>query len=340
MEGAKRPKQRGTRRPKSPQRHVDCEGQSQRDSRPGSLDECHVKHVDRVLAELAAAQLGNVTHRQVRDAGLGNGAIQYWVSRGRLHPRFRGVYALGHVALPADSLQMAAVLACGPRAIVSHATAAHLWGLRPGTREPLEVTVVGRNVRHRPGIRVHRTEVLLKRDVRHRHNIPLTSPARTLLDIAPTLEDRELERVLHEAMALKLTTLSRLRATLNDYPRRRGSARLVELARQSPSSRTRSGGEEEMLRLLRRSRIHQPLVNAQVGEWNVDFYWPEHRLVVEVDGIDFHSSRVNIERDHRKDLEMRKLGIDVMRFVGRQVRREPEMLLVTIARELALRESS
>ncbi len=146
--------------------------------------------------------------------------------------------------------------------------------------------------------------------------------------------------LVHEALALNLLTLSRLRATLNDYPRRRGCAHLEELARQSNGALTRSGGEEALFGLIRRARLPQPLTNARVGHWSLDFYWPEHRLAVEIDGVDFHSSRVNIERDHRKDLEMRKLGIDVMRFVGRQVKREPELVLATIARELALREPS
>ncbi len=234
---------------------------------------------------------------------------------------------------------MAALLAYLPNALISHASAAHVWGIRP---DPgcAEVTIIGRHTRSRPGIRAHRVDSLASRDVRRHHNIPLTSPARTLIDVAPALDDRELELALHEAVALKLLSVSRLRAALDDYPRRRGSARLAELARQSTSTATRSGGEETLFGLIRRSRMPQPQTNARIGQWSVDFYWPEHRLVVEVDGIDFHSSRVNIERDHRKDLEMRKLGIDVMRFVGRQVRREPEMLLVTIARELALRESS
>ena len=289
--------------------------------------------------ERAERQLGNISRRQLRAAGLSQTAVDHWVRRGRLDLRHRGVYTLAGRALPLFSAEMAAVLAYGFNVVLSHASAAYVWGIRP---EPAcaEVSVIGRHTRNRPGIHVHRVDALAKRDIRRRHNIPLTSPARTLIDVAPSLGDRELELALHEALALNLLTLSRLRATLNDYPRRRGCAHLEELAWQSNGALTRSGGEEALFGLIRRARLPQPLTNARVGHWSLDFYWPEHRLAVEIDGVDFHSSRVNIERDHRKDLEMRKLGIDVMRFVGRQVKREPELVLATIARELALREPS
>lgn len=279
-----------------------------------------------------------ITRDQLVSAGVVPDVIDHWVRRGRLHPRHRGVYSLTPPPYPPFSAEMAAVLAVGANALLSHASAAFVWGIRPAPEGTVDVTVVGRQARHRAGIRIHRVSHLLARDVRRSHDIPITSPARALLDIAPTLDDRELELAVHEAFALKLLTATRLMASLKDYPCRRGSARLAELARQSRSSRTRSGGEEQLLRLIRRSRMPHPQVNAQLGGWNLDFYWPEHRLVVEVDGIDFHSSRVSVERDHRKDLELRRRGIDVLRFVGRQVRREPELLLVTIARELALRE--
>lgn len=291
------------------------------------------------MAQVAAGQLVNITREQLIAAGLAVGAIDHWVRRGRRYPRHRGVYALTPPPYPPFSAEMAAVLALGSNVLLSHSSAAFVWGIRPAPEDAVSVIALGRQARHRPGIRVHRVDSLASRDIRRHHNIPLTSPARTLIDIAPALDDRELELALHEAVALKLLTLSRLRAALDDYPRRRGSARLAELARQSTSTATRSGGEEELFQLIRRSRMPQPQTNARLGQWNLDFYWPRHRLAVEVDGIDFHSSRVNIERDHRKDLEMRKLGVDVMRFVGRQVSREPEMVLVTIARELALRES-
>jgi very-short-patch-repair endonuclease len=230
---------------------------------------------------------------------------------------------------------MAAVLACGPRALLSHASAAHLWGVRPpGPDQIVDVTVVGRQVRQRPGIRVHRVAELSRQDIRRRNGIPVTSPARTLVDVSSTLDERELEIAVHEALVSNLLTLGQLRAALDRYPRRRGCARLVEFARANPTSVTRSGGEEELHRLLRKSGLPQPHTNARIGSWTVDFYWPQFHLVVEVDGSDFHRTRWSVERDRRKDLDLRGRQLDVVRFAGRQVRRQPELVLVTIARAI------
>jgi very-short-patch-repair endonuclease len=335
MGGSRDPeRQRETRPPASREFHINGAPRRECESDGSSLGEFHL---DRRLVMQAERQLGNLSREQLRAAGLTQTAIDHWVRRGRLSLRHRGVYTLAGRALPAYSAEMGAVLAFGSATLLSHASAAYVWGILP---EPpcAEVTIIGRHTRSRPGIRVHRVDIFNKRDIRHRHGIPITSPPRTFLDIGPALDDRELERALHEALALKLLTMSRLRAALHDYPRRRGSARLAELARGSTTTTTRSDGEERLLRLIRCSRLPQPETNARVGHWSLDFYWPKHRLVVELDGIDFHSSRLSIERDHRKDLELRRLGIDVVRFVGRQVKHEPEAVLVTIARELALRE--
>ncbi len=129
-------------------------------------------------------------------------------------------------------------------------------------------------------------------------------------------------------------SLVQLRAALDRYPHRRGCARLVELSHPSPTTVTRSGGEEALFRLLRMSGLPPAHVNAKIDIWTVDFYWPEFRLVVEVDGSDFHRTRWSVERDHRKDLDLRRRGLDVLRFAGRQVRNQPEMVLVTIARAM------
>ncbi len=256
--------------------------------------------------------------------------------RGRLFPLHRGVYALGHTALPSFSGETAAVLACGDRAVLSHAAAARLWGFGDGSAADVDVTVVGSHVRPRPGIRVHRVKSLDACDARKVQGIPITAPARTLLDLAGQLNERGLELALHEAIATQRVTIRQVQLVLSRYPRRPGSAALTSLATGGqPLTATRSGGEETLHRLLRRSGLPPPEVNAKVGRWTVDFLWRREGLAVELDGVDFHSSRVRIERDHRKDLDLRKLHIDVMRFVGRQVTREPEMVLVTIAQALA-----
>jgi very-short-patch-repair endonuclease len=176
----------------------------------------------------------------------------------------------------------------------------------------------------------------MRADAGRRHDIPITSPARTVLDLASSLRDaRQLELALHEAIALRLVTVPQIRAVLDRYPRRRGNARLVELAR-SPHAGRRvpdSGGGERLLRHLRRSGLPEPLLDFPIGRWRADFYWPDAQLVVELDGLDFHGTRPRIERDHRKDPELRAAGTEVLRATGRQVSREIEFVLVTIARE-------
>ncbi len=249
-------------------------------------------HVDGVLARVAARQLGNLTRSQLVEAGVSVDAIDHWVRRGRLHSQFRGVYALGHVALPPFSREMAAVLACGDEALLSHASAAYVWGFRPPPADHVvDVTVTSGHVRRRPGIRVHLATALRTAHRTKKRGIPITSPARTLIDIAPELDARELELALHEMLATRLVSMTQVKAALEAYPRRRGTARLVGLvAHRGPTTLTHRGAEEKLFRLIRKSDLPRPLTNHRIGRFEADFYWPQHGLVVEVDGGDFHST--------------------------------------------------
>lgn len=335
---------RGGSRKRSPRRAVagernnDRGGGSLRSPRHSGRDE---GNVDRRAGKVASAQEGAIGHDQLLDVGLGRDAIDHWVHRGRLHVRHRGVYVLGHTAPAKYTDEMAAVLACRPRALISHATAAYMWGFRPKPADGIiDVTVVGRKARHRRGIRTHRAQTLMRADLSYINNVPVTPPARALLEIAPALTVRELELALHEALAQRKTTIAQVRAVLRRYPRRRGSARLKSLVDQSRSKTlTDSKAAERLYRHLRCSGLPQPLVDIRRGRWRPDFYWPEARLVVEVDGGDFHSSRPRIERDHRKDADLKSMGEDVLRFTGRQVQREIEFVLVTIGRTYERRAS-
>ncbi len=290
----------------------------------------------RMVGAIASRQLGLVTHPQLLDAGVGGARIGRWVRRGLLHPRHRGVYAFGHRAAPRYAEELAAVLACGPGAFLSHASAAYLWGLRPRPKDGLiDVTVVGRHVRSREGIRVHRCRSLHRRDVTSINGIPVTSVARTIVDLAGQLaEERELERAVHEAVVRKQVSMSAVRAAVARYPGRRGSARLVVLVQPGGrTTATRLGAEERLFQAVRRSGLPQPMVNERIEGFEPDLYWPEARLAVELDGLDFHSTSTKIERDHFKDIKLREKRIEVLRFTGRQVTRELEMVLVAIARE-------
>jgi very-short-patch-repair endonuclease len=337
---ASKREERAVRPPDSAARHLDLAERAQRDGGANTAGTRHVirglEEMDRAASRLASTQLGNVKHCQLRQAGLSNATIYRWVRRERLHPRHRGVYAYGHTALPPFSAEMAAVMACGDDALLSHASAAWVWGLRPEPEHNrVDVAVPGRHVRSRKGIRVHRTEHLDPRDVRTHHGIPITSAARTILDIGPDLEERELERAFDEAVVRKLLTVWQMRHVLERYPRRPACGLIRHLIQSGrPTTATRSGGEEELHRLIRKAGLPEPEVNARIGRWTVDFLWRREGLVVEVDGHDYHSSRWALDRDHTKDADLRGRGLEVLRFTGRKAKREPLVALAAIAAAL------
>lgn len=298
---------------------------------------------DREIAAIAGAQRGLVTHAQLVALGLSRHTISGALARGRLHSRHRGVYSLvERRALPPLAVEQAALLACGEAAFLSHHTAAAVWGLRPTAAGDLDVTIVGRDAgRTRRGIRVHRVQRLDRRDARTYQGIPIISPALVLHDIAPDLDDRELERAFDEALVKRLTTRSAVRAMLAAYPRRPGCRRLMALAREGrKTTATRSGGEESLLALLRRAGLPAPEVNVAFGRWEIDFLWRGQRLAVELDGYDYHSSRPALERNHRKDADLQAAGLLVLRFSGHELTNRPEALLVRVVRALARNASA
>src|SRR5581483_11535661 len=263
MDGSGR---RETRRRRTGALRADPDGGGKGATRAPRRDELHV---DRAAARIADAHLGNCHRDQLIAIGLSPRAIENWVERGRLHRQFRSVYALGHRALPPFSREMAAVMACRSDSFLSHDPAGHVWGFRPAPADGLiDVTVVGRHVRGSAGIRVHYSRELMDRDRRRHEGIPITSPARTLIDIAPSLDDRELELALHEAIATRTVTMGQVRAALSAYPRRRGTARLAQLVRAGgPLTVTHKGSEEQLYRALRAARLPRPLTNHRIGRF-------------------------------------------------------------------------
>lgn len=293
---------------------------------------------DRAIAELAEVQQAQVTRTQLLRLGVGRGAIHHSIKRGRIYPTFHGVYAVGHMALPPLAREMGAVLACGERAFLSHSSAAALWGIRPPSDGDVEVTVVGRCAGRSKGIHMHRVTNVHPTDVRRHQNIPVASPARCLLEIAPSLADRALERAFDEVVVRRLATLREVRDLLARHPRRPGSARLAALADAARSTTmTRSQAEERMLALVRRGGLPEPEVNAKLGRYEVDFLWRDERVVVEVDGYAFHGSRAAFERDRHRDAALQAAGYAVIRVTWRQLVHEPEAVLVRIATVLARR---
>jgi len=293
---------------------------------------------DPAIAGVAGVQYGVVTHEQLLRCGLGRGAIAHRLSRGRLHRLHRGVYLVGHRAAPPLARQLAAVLACGEGAALSHRSAAELWELLPGggAGAAVDVTVCARNGGRRPGIRVHRSRRLDSRDLTERERIPVTAPARTLLDLAETADTRELERAFDEARVRKLVRSNDLRALLARSPGRHGALALEGmLRRQEGPALTRSEAEERMLALLRRAQLPSPEINVAVGRYEVDLLWRAERLAIEVDGYAFHSTPSAFERDRRRDADLQAIGLRVMRVTWRQITEEPEALIARVARAMA-----
>jgi very-short-patch-repair endonuclease len=291
---------------------------------------------DWMIGTLASRQYGVVSTRQLLAAGIGSGAIASRVRRSRLHRLHRGVYAVGHTALVPLAREMAAVLACGGAgAAISHRSAAVLWGLVPRDDGPVDVTVA-RSRGRRPGLRIHRSRTLQADDVLWLQGIPTTSPERTLLDFAETAQDRELERALDEAIVQKLTTHAALVAAVRDALGRRAAPRLrALLAHSDPPALTRSEAEERLLALVRAARLEAPEVNVRVCGHLVDCLWRRRRLIVEIDGYRFHSSRSAFERDRRRDAELAAAGYQVIRMTWRRITEEPYSVVALLSQALA-----
>jgi very-short-patch-repair endonuclease/predicted transcriptional regulator of viral defense system len=293
------------------------------------------------IAWVAARQLGLITVGQLNAAGVGRGSIARRAANVQLHQVFRGVYLVGHPVPLAGALELAGVLACGEGAVVSHHSAARLWGLTKTSPGEVEVTIVGRDCRSRKGLRVHTVKRLGARDRGRRSGIPITSAARTVIDVCATAVYEEAERVIAEASALKLTGEQQILAAADRAPNRAGVARIrAVLGQPGGPRRTRSDGERALLRLIRAARLPVPATDVPLLGFTADFLWPEHRLIVELDGYPAHGHRAAFERDHRRDVVHRDAGYEVLRFTGRQLEQEPFYVLAVIARALDRRNGA
>ena len=297
-----------------------------------------VTHRDEALSALAGAQRTMVSHGQLLAFGYGRRTIAHWVNRGRLHPFFHGVYSIVSGEPPPLGREQAALLAVGERAFLSHRSAAFIWGMRKMAPADVEVTVVGRYRAPSKGIRVHRIHEIDKREVQRDEGLWVSSPARTVLDIAAMGSSYELSVAIDEGLAHNLLTPRELEDVLARNRPCRGAARLAEiLGDETVTAMSRSKREKLMLRLLAKAGLPLPETNVELGRFEADFLWRAQRLVVELASYRFHRGPAAFRREREKDLAFRAAGLDVLRFVADHVVTQPWMLVATIAGELARR---
>jgi very-short-patch-repair endonuclease len=256
-------------------------------------------NTDRLIVVFAAKQHGVISTAQLEAAGLTRAAIAKRVKAARLHRLHRGVYAVGHTRLTFEGRCMAAMLALGEGAAISHRSAAALWGLLPPDDGPIEITVPGDGGRERrKGIRVHRSSTFIAGVSILRNGIAVTKATRTLRDLHRTVSQSVYRTAVRRALDKRLISSAQLR---------------------SEEELTRSELEKLMLRLCRRHRLPQPEVNARVGPHEVDFLWRDQKVIVETDPWRHHGDRSAFERDRARDAHLQSLGFRVLRFTHRQL---------------------
>ena len=288
------------------------------------------------LAGLAAAQHGVVSRSQVLGLGYSDEWVRIAVNSGRLHRVHRGAYALGHDATPRQALGIAAVLSCGAGALLSHRSAAWLWGLTQRFAVPVEVTA-GSPRRTRDEIRVHSAMALTPDDRDASEGIPVTAVPRTLLDFA-AVDPHYLGQALDNAQRLGLLDLIAVDALISRSRGFRGVARLREaLMSHRTTAVTRSGLERRFLRLVRRAGLPLPSMNLFVAGYELDAYWPSLRFAVELDTYDYHGGRDAFETDRMRQEDLKLHGIEMTRVTGTRMDREPAAVANRLHQLLAQR---
>jgi very-short-patch-repair endonuclease len=304
-------------------------------------------HATRRLAAVATRQEGIVSTKQLRAAGLGDEGISRWVDGGRIHPVFRGVYALDHRTVGPRARMRAAVLAC-PGAVISHRSAAALLGI--GEVAPLVVDLIPSEQRGRKidGIKPHRVAFPGRHELVAARGIVCTSLARTVVDLAGTYGESGLRETFERAAAAGVLDLGPIEGVLKGGGKRRGAPTLRRVIEDwRPVSETakfatvRSLFEAKLLPLVAAAGLPLPRINASVRTaervLEVDLLWPHERFVVEADSRRHHATEVAFERDRERDLELLEAHYEVLRVTWRQVEGEADRVFAVVRGELERR---
>jgi very-short-patch-repair endonuclease len=290
------------------------------------------------LAELAGGQWGVVSRGQLEGLGYGREVLRRMRATGRLHRVHRGVYAVGHDAVSRRGQCLAAALSCGEDALVSHRSAAWLWGLTSRFASPVEVTAASPR-RTRRAIRVHSAEALTHDDRALTDGIPLTAVPRTLLDFA-AVDPHFLGRAVDNAHRLGLIDLIAIDALMSRSRGFRGVARLREaLMPHRGGAFTRSSLERRFLELIRDTDLPTPSMNLFVEGFELDAYWPAERFAVELDTFDYHGTPAAFEDDRLRQESLKLAGIEMTRITGTRLDREPQAVIKRLRHLLAQRRS-
>ncbi|HVX34047.1 MAG TPA: type IV toxin-antitoxin system AbiEi family antitoxin domain-containing protein [Solirubrobacterales bacterium] len=273
---------------------------------------------------LARAQHGVLTRSDLLGLGFSKVAVEHRVATGRLHPIGRGIYAVGRRELTAHGRWMAAVLACGDEAALSHRSAAQLWGIGHEDRERIDVTIRTRSGLARPGIHVHARASLPERSVVRRFGIPVTSVVQTLIDLATELKVMRLERAVNEADKLDLIDPEALRRALDSYGGMPGVRTLRTMLDRHTFRLSDSDLEILFRPLVLAAGFPLPLTKHWVLGYETDFFFPDHGLVVETDGLRYHRTPAQQARAAKRDQKHTAAGFRVLRFTHWQIAHAPD----------------
>lgn len=295
------------------------------------------REVSTAIRRLAEQQHGVVATRQLLELGIGAGVIEGRREGRLLIPVFQGVYALGRTRLSREGRWMAATLACGPGAVLSHRSAGHLWNVC-GSRGAVEVLRRSGGATHR-GVQLHQTRRLESFEMTVKKGIPVTSLERTALDLAGRMDAKQIERMLVSAYKSGELSWSALARVLDRCRGRRGAGRLRRIAAEiDPSAlETRSVTEVDFLALWRQTSMSHPAVNVLVEGHLVDFLWPREKVIVETDSWGFHGDPGTFERDHQTDVDLIAAGYDVHRTTYKMLERDPGPFIANVRRALRQR---